>query len=330
MIQNILEIQPNKITNNIESYNFLLYSTPGIGKTTFAVNLFPEKHLILGAEFGYKGIPGAMGVPIPDYVTLLQYLEQLDTDEAREKYETLIVDTTTKVGEMIEEYILSMFGKDTMGECKAHGGAYPLINRYYNLVFNRLKARGYNFVYICHATWEDIKNEKNEVIGRKYKPKMSDRINSLIEPEVDYTFFLTLDVAGNRIIVTDNTVKNVGKQRTNLPTVMLMDAEKFKEEFEKGVKEKAGDSLTTSKITNNVSGFKREQRDYKEVIREVKELGRIATDNGKSNDAVAIVNNRLGKDDNGFQRTLDQCTQENIEMLEAVSMELKKLNDIKE
>ena len=45
----------------------------------------------------------------------------------------------------------------------------------------------------------------------------------------------------------------------------------------------------------------------------------------KLNDATAIVNNRLGKDDNGIQRTLDNCTQENVQMLETIILELKKL-----
>ena len=158
MIQNILEIKPNVISNDITSYNFLLYSPPCVGKTTRATKLIPEKSHIIGAEFGYKGIAGAKGVPVPDYYTLLQYVDQLDTDEAKAMYDTLIIDTTTKIGEIIENYILSMFGKDSLGECKAHGGAYPLINRYYNLAFNRLKARGYNFVYICNSATEEIKN----------------------------------------------------------------------------------------------------------------------------------------------------------------------------
>ena len=326
-ILDILNLQPNTVTNDITSYNFLLYSPPGMGKTTFATKLFPERALILGAEFGYKGIPGVIGVPIPDYFTLLQYADQLDTDAAREKYDTLIVDTTTKIGEMIENYILSMYGKDSLSDCKSHGGAYPLINRYYNLVFNKLKARGYNFVYICHSTAIEIKNDKKEVIGYRYKPKMSDRINSLVEPEVDYTFFITQNEQGERIIVTDNNPKSVGKQRTNLPLVMPLDINVFMDEFKKGVEEKAGSAITTQKISNNVTGFKSQDRDYREVVAEIKQLGQKFAEKGLLNDATAIVNNRLGKDDNGLQRTLDGCTQENIQMLETIILDLRKLEE---
>ena len=47
---NILNLTPNKLTTDLTSYNFLLYSTPGMGKTTFATKMFPTKSLILGAE----------------------------------------------------------------------------------------------------------------------------------------------------------------------------------------------------------------------------------------------------------------------------------------
>lgn len=325
LLQQLLNLEPNKLTTDLKSYNFLIYAKPGLGKTTFATELFGDRALILGAEFGYKGIPNAMGMPVADFPSLMNLANALDTKEAREKFDTLIVDTTTKIGDMIENFILSQYGKEKMGDCLPHGGAYPLINRYYNMVFNKLKARGYNFVYICHAGTEDIKNDKGEKIDEKYFPKMSDRINSLIEPEVDYTLFLTLNKDGERIIVTDRTTKNVGKKRTDLPLVMNLNADKFKEELRKGIEEKAKGQVTNEKKETTVVGFKKESRDYKELVQEIKDLGRVLTDNGKGQDALAIVNNRLGQDGNGRQRSLDICTQENEEVLLMILDELKRL-----
>ena len=325
LLNQLLNLEPNKLTTDLKSYNFLVYAKPGLGKTTFATELFGEKSLILGAEFGYKGIPNAIGMPVADYPSLMNLANALDTNEAREKFDTIIVDTTTKIGEMIENFILSQFGKEKIGDCLPHGGAYPLINRYYNMVFNKLKARGYNFVYICHAGTEDIKNSKGEKIDEKYFPKMSDRINSLIEPEVDYTLFLTLNKDGERIIVTDRTNKNVGKRRTDLPLTMPLNADLFKEEFKKGIEKKSNGNTTDEKKNTTVVGFKKKSRDYKEIVKEIRELGRTLTDMDKGQDAVAIVNNRLGMDSNGIQRTLDVCTQENEEMLEMIVIDLKKL-----
>ncbi len=61
------------------------------------------------------------------------------------------------------------------------------------------------------------------------------------------------------------------------------------------------------------------------MIAEIRDLGKQLVNKGLGNDATAIVNNRLGQDNNNVQRTLDTCTQENAQMLETIVMELKKL-----
>lgn len=325
-MQNILELQPNKISTDLTSYNFLLFSDAGLGKTTWAAKMFPERALILGFEYGFKGIPGVVGVSVPDYLSLLKYVEQLDTDEARAMYDTLIIDTTTKVAEVIEEYIMSQYGKNSVGEAKSHGGAYPLINRYYNLAFNRLKARGYNFVYICHAKTTEIK-KGDEVLYKRYDPKMSDRLAGMIVPEVDYTFFLTLDKEGNRIMVTDKTLKNDGKQRTNLPLTMKLDIDTFLEEYRKGILEKAEGQFTSEKAKTTVVESKETQKDYKELVAEIKLLGKSLQEAGKGKEAIQVVNLNLGQDDNGIQRTLDMMNQDNVQVLEVILLELNKLKN---
>lgn len=327
-ILDILTIEPNKISTDLTSYNYLIYSIPGLGKTTTAVEMFP-KHFILGAEYGFKGIPGALGVCIPDYFSLSQYINQLDTDEAREKFDTIIVDTSSKIGSIIEEYVLSMYGKNFMGDCKNHGGAYPLINRYYDLAFNRLKARGYNFVYICHADVLSITNEEGVELHKYYKPRLTDRIKRLIEPEVDFIFFLTQDKDNNRIIVTDNTIKNVGKQRTKLPLIVnLKDGvAPLMEELKKGILEKGGEMITDKRTETTVIQTLEQERDYKEVVAEIKELGaKLAQiDNETAKAAIEITNNGLGTDNDGAQRKLNDMTQLNYQILIKILADLKDL-----
>ena len=106
---------------------------------------------------------------------------------------------------------------------------------------------------------------------------------------------------------------------------MPLDIENFKKEYEKGVQSKANGQITDKKIANNVVGFKPGERDYKEVINDIKLAGQKFAEAGKLADAEAIVNNRLGKNDVGAQRTLDMCTQENVQMLETILLELNKI-----
>ena len=323
MIQDILNLKPNVITNDLSSYNFLIYGDAGTGKTTLAVELFP-KSIILGAEYGFKGINGAIGVSVPDFYTLMQYCEALDTDEAREKYDTIIVDTTTKIGEIIESYILGMYGKNTLGECGAFGKAYQMVSRLYNQCFNKLKARQYNFVYICHAKATDIK-QGEEVLYQRYTPKMSDRLDGLITPEVDFVLFLTHDKNNDKVIISDNTPKNYAKRRIDLPLSMHLSAETFKEEFAKGIEKKSKGNFTTEKKDTTVVAAKEKEIDYKILVKDIKELGTVAKNKNMTKEAIATLNNILGVDDSGIQRTLEQMTQLNVELLKVAKSELENL-----
>ena len=323
MIQDILNLKPNVITNDLSSYNFLIYGDAGTGKTTLAVELFP-KSIILGAEYGFKGINGAIGVSVPDFYTLMQYCEALDTDEAREKYDTIIVDTTTKIGEIIESYILGMYGKNTLGECGAFGKAYQMVSRLYNQCFNKLKARQYNFVYICHAKATDIK-QGEEVLYQRYTPKMSDRLDGLITPEVDFVLFLTHDKNNDKVIISDNTPKNYAKRRIDLPLSIPLSAETFKEEFAKGIEKKSKGNFTTEKKDTTVVAAKEKEIDYKILVKDIKELGTVAKNKNMTKEAIATLNNILGVDDSGIQRTLEQMTQLNVELLKVAKSELENL-----
>lgn len=325
----ILNLEPNMVSSDLTSYNFLIYGNAGTGKTTFATQLFNDRSLILGTEYGYKGIAGARGVAVADYGSLMAYVNKLDTDEAREKYDTIIVDTTSKLGDIIENYILSMFNKNTLGECKAHGGAYPLVNRYYDMAFNKLKARNYNFVYICHTKFEEIEvlNAEGETKTEKfYSPKMSNRINSLIEAEVDYIFYLTENHTGEKILVTDKTKKCVGKRRSQLPISMPLDAEKFKEEFKKGISATVDEKyITTEKNNTTVVAFQENIRDAESVIIEIVEIGEKLSEQGKGDEARELLNVRLGKDDDNNQRMLKNMKNGNIELLNVILLELKAM-----
>lgn len=321
----LMNIPKNTISKNLTSYNYLFYAMPGMGKTTFAVDLFDqESALLLAFEMGAKGIPNARPIPIPDYQTFLAYVDALCEPEVVEKYKVLIFDTATKLGECIEEYILSMFGKNSIGECKAHGAAYSLINRFWNVPMNKLKAAGYSFVYIAHAEETNLKNANGEEIGKYYSPKLSSRIAGLIEPETDFTFLITLNQKNERIICTDNTTKCKGKQRTPLKTILPLDVEIFKEEFYKGIDIKSNGKATTKRNKTTISEYKKSERDYKEVVEEIKKLGTIAKEKGEFIQAVELINNSLGQDDLG-QRTLDKCTQANIQVLEVIKRELEEL-----
>lgn len=87
----IMNLQPHKVSKNLKGYSIMFYGDPKSGKTTTA-SQFP-KSLLFAFEKGYNAIPGVMAQPINSWSDFLKALRQLKTDEAKETFDNIIIDT---------------------------------------------------------------------------------------------------------------------------------------------------------------------------------------------------------------------------------------------
>ena len=85
-----------------------------MGKTTTAVK-FPN-HLLLAFEKGYSAIPGAMAQPINNWSEFRQVLNQLMSEEAKARFETIIIDTADIAYDYCSKYICSNNDADTVSD----------------------------------------------------------------------------------------------------------------------------------------------------------------------------------------------------------------------
>ena len=341
-VENILKLKEkkNKISLRPDSYNYLYYGPAGSGKTSIAAAMFPN-HLMIQGEVGSKGLIEVNGVPVADYKDLVDVCRVLTNDEVRAAYDTIIVDTATKIGKIIETFIVNKHGKEVMKDVYTRGGAYPLIDKYWDECFNKVKAKGYNFVWLCHSNTEDVKDPKNDdkVLYKKYSPKLSSRISYLIEPEVDYSFFFTMatdkETKEEKVsVVTARTKKNEGKNRTNvyrkMPTVMMLDdnpkvsAKLILDELKKSIRAYGDENLTEEKVVTNLEETQRESIDIEILKEEVKKLSEQLSEIGKKNEVGQLMKTAFGVDNDGNQRKMSDLTQS------AETTLLKLIDDMKE
>ncbi|MBP3906311.1 MAG: AAA family ATPase [Peptostreptococcaceae bacterium] len=335
-VENVLNLKnkKNKISLRPDSYNYLFYGLPGSGKTSIAAEMFPN-HVMIQGEIGSKGLIGVNGVPVADYKDLYDICNVLSKNEVRDAYDTIIVDTATKVGKIIENFITNKHGKEVMKDVYTRGGAYPLIDKYWDECFNRVKAKGYNFVWLCHTNTIDVKDPKNDdkVLYQKFSPKLSNRISNLIEPEVDYTFYFTHSGEDLKV-VTCRTKKNEGKNRTNIvrkmPTVLdlsenpKVSARTILDELTLSIRAYGDENITEEKVTTNLEESIRESIDIEILKEEVKRLAGELKENGKGEEAKNLMERAFGVDEDGKQRKLSELTQ----MAETTI--LKLIDDLKE
>ncbi len=195
----IFSVAPHQVSRDMRGYSVFMYGGWKTGKTTTAVK-FP-KHFLLAFEKGYSAIPGAMALPINSWSEFRQVLRQLKTDEAKEKFETIIIDTADIAYDYCVKYICANNNVDAIGDI-GYGKGYGLVEKEFDECLRQIVQMGYGLVVISHETDKTFKNE-NGTEFNKIVPTLDKRANNVLARMCDiigYTRSIP-DAEGNEKVV---------------------------------------------------------------------------------------------------------------------------------
>lgn len=179
---------------------------PKSGKTTTATK-FP-KHLLLAAEKGYNAIPGAMAQPINSWSEFKKVLRFLKDPKAKEKYETIILDTVDLFYDFCTKYICDNaknpkggFGVDSLSEI-GYGKGYTLVGKEFDECLRSIVKMDYGLVMISHASDKVFTDEQGQEFN-KIVPTLDKRATNIVSRMAD--------IYGYSRTVTDDTGKPMSK-----------------------------------------------------------------------------------------------------------------------
>lgn len=159
MAIDIFSIKPHEVSRDLCGYTVLLYGQPKTGKTTTAAQ-FPQA-LLCAFETGYLAIPGVMAQPVNKWSEFKQILKQLDSDQARQQFKNIIVDTVDIAYDLCEKYICNQNGVSTVGDL-AYGKGYALAKKEFDEALRKIPQMGYGLVMISHAQDKTFKDENGD------------------------------------------------------------------------------------------------------------------------------------------------------------------------
>jgi hypothetical protein len=116
----IFDIKPHVVNKDMRGYSLLFFGEAKSGKTTCA-SKFP-KSLILGFEIGWNHLPGVMAMPMNSWGDFLKVLRELRKPEAKEMFETLIIDTADLAWDACEQYVCAQNNVDKINQIPYGGG----------------------------------------------------------------------------------------------------------------------------------------------------------------------------------------------------------------
>lgn len=148
MAIDILNIQPTTISRDLRGKYVLLYGKPKSGKTSAAVQ-FPRT-LLCAFEKGYNAIGGIKPIDINKWSDFKLILRQLEKPEARQIYETIIIDTVSIAWDLCEQFICAQFGEQKISDIP-WGAGYTACKKEFESSLRKITQMGYGVVLIAHS-----------------------------------------------------------------------------------------------------------------------------------------------------------------------------------
>lgn len=143
-----------------------------------------------------------MAQPINSWAEFLKVIRQLKDDKVKEKFSTIIIDTTDIAYSYCEKYVCQANGASAVGDL-AYGKGYALVGGEFDEKLRSIVQMGYGIVLISHATDKVFKDEAGEEYN-KIVPTLDKRANNIVARMADiigYSRAVTDDKGVNKTML---------------------------------------------------------------------------------------------------------------------------------
>lgn len=323
-MQNLFELQENKVTTNLNGYSMVIMGETGDGKTDSLNRILrslsdgKKKPLFLMFEDRYRHIPNIITLRIHNIPELLMYVQQLKTPQAKELYSCLVIDTSDKLDTMIEKYVAQSKEVEISGELGFGAGNKYIKSRLFFI--DELRNDGWTI----HFTAQCYKNTDIITKAITYDVKLNKETWAKISHDAYLIGLLARDPSNpNERLLTFAKTSMYPNLKDSIGMPNVIKVSEFKKVMEDSILKIEGASFTDKEENNNLT----ETVDFEAVKSKGMELGQLLASKGYLEDAMNVLKVNLGyKDDKNTQpKTFDDLLPAQIDLAQVVVMELEKL-----
>lgn len=144
----IFNLQPSVIDKSLKGKYILLYGKPKCGKTSFAVQA--PRALVCAFELGVNALAGTKYVPMLKWSDFKKVLMQLRKPEAKDVYDTIVIDTVSLAYDLCEKFILQRESVSSIKDIP-FGGGYAMVANEFQESLREITMLGFGLILICHS-----------------------------------------------------------------------------------------------------------------------------------------------------------------------------------
>lgn len=193
----IFSLEPSKISRDLKGKYLLLYGAPKVGKTSFAVQA--PRALICAFEMGTNALAGTRTVPMLKWTDFKKVISQLRKPQAREMYDTIVIDTVSIAFDLCNKYICQREGVDTVRDV-AWGQGWGMLKQEFQEAFREITMLGFGLIFIAHAKEKptEARDSEGNAINAM-APDLTSSAYTIVNSIVDLIGYIAVeyDDAGN-------------------------------------------------------------------------------------------------------------------------------------
>ena len=188
----LMSLEDNVVSDNINEYSITLYGQGGSGKSTFANAL--KRKLGTSVSFFFepraKGLGGIKVVECPTWDVFLAYIKQLQKikrsgNEA--PFDNIIIDSSDSAYEKCAKYVMEENDWDSLAG--DYGARYNAVGNEFKMAINALRNLGFVVTFLTHEKTKEAHDVDNAAF-EKSAPIVSNQIQDIVNDQVDFILYL--------------------------------------------------------------------------------------------------------------------------------------------
>ena len=203
----IFSLEPSKISRDLKGKFLLIYGQPKTGKSTFGSQL--PRALFMNFEQGTNALAGIRSVPILRWTDAKKVLTQLRKPQAKEMYDSIVVDTASIAWQLCEKYICQRENVDSIRDVP-WGQGWNMLKTEFSEFWREITLLGFGILFIVHS--KDKPTEMRDEDGNAITavcPDLPNQAYTIINSIVDIIGYLQVqmnpDGTSERYLYTRST-----------------------------------------------------------------------------------------------------------------------------
>ena len=191
----IFSLEPSKISRDLKGKYLLLYGAPKVGKTSFAVQA--PRALVCAFEMGTNALAGTRFVPMLKWTDFKKVVSQLRKPQAREMYDTIVIDTVSIAFDLCNKYICQREGVDSIRDV-AWGQGWGMLKQEFQEAFREITMLGFGLIFIAHAKEKPTEardSEGNSISAMA--PDLTSAAYTIVNSIVDLIGYISVEYDAN-------------------------------------------------------------------------------------------------------------------------------------